>query len=192
MPEFTPLELQDPTIPVTPDGVVLSLGDPALIEARLAAIIDSSDDAIVSKDLNGIITSWNKGAERLFGYPAEETIGRSIRMLVPLDRQDEEDEVLRRIRIGERVDHFETVRRRKDGTFVDISLTVSPIHDATGRVVGASKIARDITDRKVAEATLAESMELKNQFLSLVSHEFRPRSQSSSATVIFFSVAETR
>ena len=98
------------------------------ITARhLAKVVESSDDAIVSKDLNGIITSWNNGAERLFGYPAEETIGRSIRMVVPADRQDEENEVLRRIRIGERVDHFETIRRRKDGTLVDISLTVSPI-----------------------------------------------------------------
>jgi len=173
VPEFVPLEVRAPVIPVTPEGAGLRVEDPAVIAARLAAIIESSDDAIVSKDLNGIITSWNEGAERLFGYAAEETLGRSIRMLVPADRQDEENEVLRRIRIGERVDHFETIRRRRDGTFVDISLTVSPIHDATGRVVGASKIARDITDRKVSEAILAESMELKNQFLSLVSHELR-------------------
>ena len=118
---------------------------------RLALIVESSDDAIVSKDLNGIITSWNGGAERLFGYTAEEVIGKSITILIPADRLDEEPEILARIRRGEPVDHYDTVRRRRDGTLVDISLAVSPLKDATGKVVGASKIARNITDRKRAQ-----------------------------------------
>ena len=109
---------------------------------RLAAIIASSDDAIVSKDLNGTVMSWNASAERIFGYTADEMIGRSIRLIIPADRQGEEDEVLARVRSGERVEHFDTVRRRKDGSLVDISLTVSPIRDRTGRIIGASKIAR--------------------------------------------------
>ena len=118
---------------------------------RLAAIVESSDDAIVSKDLNGIITSWNGGAERLFGYTAEEVIGKPITILIPPDRQAEEIEILGRIRRGERVDHFDTVRRRKDGSLVEISLTVSPIKTADGRIIGASKTARDITERKRAQ-----------------------------------------
>ena len=118
---------------------------------RLASIVESSDDAIVSKDLNGILTSWNHGAARLFGYDAEEVIGKSVTILIPPDRIDEEPEILGRIRRGERVDHYDTVRRRKDGGLIDISLTVSPLRDADGRVVGASKIARDITERKRAQ-----------------------------------------
>ena len=118
---------------------------------RLAAIVESSDDAIVSKDLNGIINSWNGGAERLFGYTAEEVIGKPITILIPPDRQAEEIEILGRIRRGERVDHFDTVRRRKDGSLVEISLTVSPIKTADGRIIGASKTARDITERKRAQ-----------------------------------------
>jgi PAS domain S-box-containing protein len=114
---------------------------------RLAAIIESSDDAIVSKDLTGIITSWNHGAEQLFGYPADEAVGQSMTMLIPPDRLSEEDMVLTRIRRGERVDPFDTIRSRKDGTGVDVSVTVSPIRDATGVIVGASTIARDISDR---------------------------------------------
>jgi PAS domain S-box-containing protein len=129
--------------------------------ARLAAIIDSSDDAIVGKDLNGIVTSWNPAAERLFGYTAAEAIGRSITMIIPKERLDEEATVLARIRRGDRVDHFETVRRRKDGSSIDISLTVSPIVDSTGRVVGASKIARDISDRKAAEAARIEEERIR-------------------------------
>jgi PAS domain S-box-containing protein len=120
-------------------------------EQRLGAIIESSDDAIVSKNLNGIITSWNSGAERLFGYAADEVVGQSITILIPPERYDEETMVIERIRRGERIDHYETVRRRKDGTSVDISLTVSPVRDTVGRIVGASKIARDITDRKRAQ-----------------------------------------
>ncbi len=115
------------------------------------ALVESSDDAIVSKSLEGIVMSWNSGAERLFGYSAEEIIGKSITILIPHDRQDEEPEILARIRSGERIEHYETVRQRKDGNLVDISLTVSPIKDQSGQIVGASKIARDITERKIAE-----------------------------------------
>ena len=122
----------------------------------LGAIVDSSDDAIVSKDLNGIITSWNKGAERTFGYTAEEAIGQSITILVPPDRLQEEPRILARIRGGERVDHFETVRRRKDGSLRDISLTISPVKDEHGRIVGASKIARDITEHRRAEKAIQD------------------------------------
>ena len=114
---------------------------------RLAAIIESSDDAIVSKDLNGIITSWNAGAQRLFGYTADEIVGKSILTLIPPDRQHEEPGILARIRRGERIDHYETVRRKKDGTTFDISVTVSPLRDKSGQIIGASKIARDISDR---------------------------------------------
>ena len=123
----------------------------------LAAIVDSSDDAIISKDLDGIITSWNKSAERLFGYTAEEAIGQPVTMLIPTDRLDEEPAILNRLRRGERVDHFETIRRKKDGTLMDISLTISPVRDRHGKVIGASKIARSITERKRWEAALVES-----------------------------------
>ena len=124
---------------------------------RLAAIVESSDDAIIGKNIDGIITSWNGGAERLFGYSAKEAVGHSITMLIPPDRLDEEPEILRRLRRGESVDHFETVRQRKDGTLLDISLTISPIRDANGQIVGASKVARDITDRKRTEDALREA-----------------------------------
>ncbi|HEX8556760.1 MAG TPA: PAS domain S-box protein [Pyrinomonadaceae bacterium] len=120
---------------------------------QAAAIVENSDDAIISKDLDGVILSWNPGAERLYGYTAEEIIGRPVTVLIPEDRPDEEPNILARIRRGERVDHYETVRRRKDGTFLDVSLTVSPVKDAEGRIVGASKIARDITGRRRAERT---------------------------------------
>src|SRR3954470_25053995 len=127
--------------------------DPTL---RLAAIVESSDDAIVSKDLNGIITSWNPGAEAWFGYTAGEAVGRSITIVIPPDRLAEEDMVLGRIRRGDRIEHFDTIRRRKDGTLVPISLTVSPIKDAAGTFVGASKIARNISDRTRMERKLQE------------------------------------
>jgi PAS domain S-box-containing protein len=123
----------------------------------LSAIIDSSDDAIISKDLNGIVTSWNKSAERLFGYTAAEMVGQSITILIPIDRQDEEPEILSRLRRGERVDHFQTIRKRKDGSLLDISLTISPVKDMHGNIVGASKIARDITQHKRAEEALLAS-----------------------------------
>jgi two-component system, LuxR family, sensor kinase FixL len=118
----------------------------------LASIVTSSDDAIVSKNLDGIITSWNKGAERLFGYTAEEAVGKPVTILIPPDQHSEEDMILERIRRGERIGHYETVRRRKDGSSIVVSLTVSPVKNAGGRIVGASKIARDITERKRAEA----------------------------------------
>jgi PAS domain S-box-containing protein len=126
------------------------------VSLRLAAIVASSDDAIVSKSLDGTVTSWNAGAERLFGYQAAEMIGHSIRRLLPDDRQDEEDMILERLRRGEQVDHFETVRRTKDGRLVDVSVTTSPLRDTHGVIIGASKIARDITARKQAEEALAQ------------------------------------
>jgi PAS domain S-box-containing protein len=157
------------------------------VATHLAAIIASSDDVIVSKTLEGIITSWNPSAERIFGYTAGEAIGQSIRLIIPPDRWPEEEEVLARIRRGQRVDHFETVRRAKDGRMLNISLTVSPIKDRSGKIVGASKVARDITDRKRAEAELErllasekearrqaeEASRLKDEFLAVVSHELR-------------------
>ncbi len=130
-----------------------------VIARRLAAIVESSDDAIVSKDLNGIVLSWNQAAARMFGYTAEEMIGTSIRRLIPDERQIEEDTVLASIRAGKRVEHFETIRRAKNGRLVPISLSVSPIRDANGTVVGASKIARDISDRKDAERQAARAAE---------------------------------
>ena len=119
---------------------------------RLVAIVDSSEDAIVSKDLNGVIETWNGGAERLFGYQASEVVGKSILVIIPPDRESEEKKILECVKRGDHVEPYETVRRRKDGSLVDISLTVSPIHDGSGQVVGASKIARDISDRKQIDA----------------------------------------
>jgi PAS domain S-box-containing protein len=115
---------------------------------QAAAIVNSSDDAIISGDLEGVITSWNTGAERLFGYAAREAVGEPVSLFTPPDGLDEELGIVERIRRGEKIDHYETVRRRKDGTLLDVSLTVSPLTDAQGRIVGASKIARDITERK--------------------------------------------
>ncbi|MBJ6124834.1 PAS domain S-box protein [Microvirga splendida] len=141
-------------------------------EQRLAAIIESSDDAIISKNLDGIITSWNQSAERLFGYRAEEVIGQPVTILIPEGRQDEEPRILERLRRGERVDHYETVRRRKDGSPVEISLTISPVRNQHGRIIGASKIARDITERK----------RLEEQLL-LVNRELHHRVKNTLATV---------
>lgn len=140
---------------------------------HLAAIVESSSDAIVSKDLDGIIISWNKGAERLFGYAAHEIIGKPVMLLIPEDRHNEEPEILRRIRHGERIEHYETVRMRKDGSLVNISLTVSPIKNDRGVVIGASKIARDITEKKEAEAQ-------RNLLVAELSH----RVKNTLATVI--------
>jgi PAS domain S-box-containing protein len=127
-----------------------------VVRARLAAIVESSDDAIISKTLDGIIRTWNQGAERIFGYTADEAIGKSITKLIPPDRIGEEGEIIARLRRGERIEHYETIRVCKDGTCLDVSLTISPIKDPSGRVIGASKIARDITSRKRMEAALRE------------------------------------
>jgi PAS domain S-box-containing protein len=135
---------------------------------QLVSIIESSDDAIISKDLNGVIQTWNNAAERLFGYTAQEAVGQPVTILIPAELQDEEPGILARLRRGERIDHFETVRRRKDGSFVDISLTVSPMCDRFGRIVGASKIARDITERKVAQLKLEESEQRLQELLSAI------------------------
>ena len=125
----------------------------------LAAIVDSSEDAIVSKTLEGIITSWNTGAERLFGYTASEAVGQHISLIIPVNRRNEETVIIERIRKGERIEHFDTVRVHKDKTPLDISLTISPVRDASGKIIGASKIARDITQRKRIERELRESEE---------------------------------
>jgi PAS domain S-box-containing protein len=147
---------------------------------RLAAIVESSEDAIISKDLNGTIMSWNQGAERIFGYRADEAIGRPIMILIPSDRQDEEREILRRLRQGQRVDPYETIRQCKDGSQIDVSLTISPLKDKEGMIIGASKIARNITERKKTERELEHAKEVaeaasraKDTFLAVLSHELR-------------------
>ena len=149
-------------------------------ELLYEAIVDSSDDAIISKNLQSIVMSWNKSAERIFGYSAEEMVGQSIAKLFPPDRLDEEAQILARIQRGERVDHFETQRRDKDGKPVEVSLTISPIRNADGVIVGASKIARDVTEQKKAHRKLAEALEalksadrIKGEFLATLSHELR-------------------
>jgi PAS domain S-box-containing protein len=140
-------------------GVIQDIDEQKQAEAlrnRLTAVVEHSDDAIITKTLNSIISSWNPASERIFGYTAEEAIGQSVTMLIPEKHLDEEPEILDRLRRGERIDHYETIRRRKDGTLIDVSLTVSPIKDAQGRVIGASKIARDITRQKRTEATIRD------------------------------------
>jgi PAS domain S-box-containing protein len=172
-----------------------------LLSRRLAAIVDTSDDAIIGKNLNSIITSWNKGAERIFGYSADEMIGTSIMRLIPSELQSEEEEILGLIRQGKRCDHYETIRLTKDGRRIHVSLTISPIKDAKDNVVGASKIARDVTDRKLTEKALREAQKvadaanaererlleseraarleaerasrMKDEFLATLSHELR-------------------
>jgi len=139
------------------------------LRERLAAIVDSSDDAIISKILDGTIFAWNRGAEKLFGYSAAEMVGKPMLVLLPPERIDEESDILARIRSGESVDHFETVRVRKDGTSIDVSVTISPIRDSKGVIVGASKIARDITQRKRAEEALAESERFARSTLDALS-----------------------
>ena len=156
-------------------------------QAYLAAIVESSDDAIISKDLKGVVRSCNAAAERMFGYSAAELVGKPIRLIIPADRQAEEDDIIARLRRGERMDHFQTVRRAKDGRLIDVSLTVSPVRDASGRVVGASKIARDVTEQKRAAAERERLLEaeraaraeaeranrVKDDFVAMVSHELR-------------------
>jgi PAS domain S-box-containing protein len=127
------------------------------ITGLLAAIVASSDDAIISKNLDGFVTSWNISAERIFGYTPEEAIGQHVTLIIPPERHAEESDILDRVRRGERVDHFQTVRRRKDGSLLDVSLTISPVRDSSGRVIGASKVARDITAQKQSEQALRES-----------------------------------
>jgi len=171
-----------------------NLRSPELAQYWLAALIESADDAIISKTLEGIITSWNKGAERIFGYTAEEVIGKSVTILIPKDHEDEEPAILARLRAGHRIEHYETVRVRKDGRHINISLTVSPIKGPNGEIVGASKIARDITEQlqarkaldeaserlklaldeaKKARAEAEQSSRLKEEFLATISHELR-------------------
>ncbi len=142
------------------NGVDVQRGGDSEVEALLAAIVSSSDDAIISKTLNGIITSWNEGAERLFGYSPAEAIGQSVMLIIPPERREEENQILQRIRRGERVEHFETVRVAKNGQTLDLSLTISPVRDRQGRVIGASKVGRDISARKRAAAEILSAQEL--------------------------------
>jgi PAS domain S-box-containing protein len=140
--------------------------------ARLASIVESSDDAIVSKDLDGYVTSWNAAAERMFGYEAAAIIGKHITIIIPVERRAEEDHVISEIRQGRRVQHFETVRCRRDGSLVDVSLTISPIY-SNGQIIGASKIARDITEQKRLRQAAADASRAKDEFLATLSHELR-------------------
>jgi PAS domain S-box-containing protein len=143
-------------------------------QALLASIVESSDDAIISKTLDGVITSWNAAAQRLFGYTAKEAVGQSVvALLIPDDRKDEEHVILGRLRRGERIEHYETVRKTKDGRLLDISLTISPVRDTNGQVVGASKIARDITEQKRVGSELQEADRRKTEFLAMLAHELR-------------------
>jgi PAS domain S-box-containing protein len=161
------------------------------IASLLAAVVDSSDDAIISKDLNGTITSWNRGAEMVFGYSASEAIGKPMLMLIPPERVDEESHILGCIRRGEGVDHFETVRVRKDGRTIDISATISPIKDSSGAIVGASKIARDITERKQTEARLAgQTEELSRQAEELMRSQRALETQTLMLQSVLDSMAE--
>lgn len=142
-------------------------------QAQLAAIVESSHDAIVSKTLDGVILTWNRGAEWLFGYSADEAVGRPITLIIPPERLDEERVILERLRRGERIEHYETVRVAKDGRRIDLSLTVSPIRDLEGRIIGASKVARDVTEQKKVLAALEEADRSKGDFLALLAHELR-------------------
>jgi PAS domain S-box-containing protein len=157
------------------------------LRGRLAAIVASSDDAIVSKTLDGVIVTWNQGAERIFGYEADEVVGKPITILIPPDHLDEEPMILERLRRGDRIDHYQTIRRRKDGTLINVSLSVSPVRNAAGEIIGASKIARDITEsrrmqnereealqaERVARAEAERLSGLKDEFLATLSHELR-------------------
>jgi PAS domain S-box-containing protein len=173
-------------------------------KARLAAVVESSDDAIISKTLEGIITSWNEGARRMYGYEADEVIGKSVTILIPPHLIDEEPEIIQRLKQGKKIDHYETVRMRKDGTLLDVALTVSPIRDASGKIIGASKIARDVTHRKIAEralqrakneleqrvaertASLQETTQQLEAFCYTIAHDLRSplRAQQSYAQVL--------
>jgi PAS domain S-box-containing protein len=174
------------TLPNGSHGVVCYFNDitekrrEAQASQQLAAIVESSEDAIISKDLNSIITSWNRGAEQLFGYQAVEVVGKPVTILMPRDRLNEEPKILERIRRGEPIKHYETIRQCKDGRLIEISLTVSPIKDAAGKVIGASKIGRDVTKQKLAERELEHAHKeavaasrAKDDFLAALSHELR-------------------
>ncbi len=175
MPYPTPLK-DDKGAVIGGINVLIDITDRKQAEetrAHLAAIVETSDDAIISKNLDGVIQSWNEGARRIFGYTAQEAIGQPVMMLIPADHANEEPSILERIRRGDRIDHYETVRRRKDGSLVNISLTVSPLKDELGRIIGASKIARDITDQKRAEADLRRANADLEQFAFSASHDLQ-------------------
>jgi PAS domain S-box-containing protein len=169
------LTAQDAGIPNAPQSreLLAPIIESPAAQGLLASIVASSDDAIISKTLDGIITSWNQGAERLFGYTPSEAIGKPILMLIPADLQHEEEVILSRIRRGERIEHYETIRQAKDGHLIEISLTISPIVERDGRIVGASKIARDIGPQKQIRRQLEEADQRKNEFLALLAHELR-------------------
>jgi PAS domain S-box-containing protein len=156
---LSPLETEDGVLVSSTIRDVTERKKAEELRAQLAAIVDSSDDAIIGKDLDGTIRSWNAGAVRIFGYAAEEMVGRQISLLLPPGRQGEEPAIIERLKLRERVESFETIRRRKDGRDIDVSVTISPIHDSRGHVIGASKVARDISDRKRAEEALARAKE---------------------------------
>ena len=145
----------------------------AELKDRLAAIVESSDDIIISKTLDGIITSWNRGAERILGYSADEVVGKHVSMLMPPESIEDTEKILGRIRRGEKIDHYETRRRRKDGVVIDVTLTVSPIRSHSGHIIGASKIGRDITQQKLMETERLEADRRKDEFLAMLAHELR-------------------
>lgn len=162
----------NPVLSSAAGGTLLRSGATTAYEL-LAAIVENSDDAIISKDLNGIVTSWNRGATRVFGYTADEIVGRSILTIIPPELQSEEPNILDRLRGGHRIDHYETVRLRKDGDRVHVSLTISPVRDQQGRVIGASKIARDITERVRMQDAIIESEKLAatGRMAAAIAHE---------------------
>jgi PAS domain S-box-containing protein len=164
----------------------------AEVSGHLAAVVESSEDAIITKTLQSIITTWNKSAERMFGYTAEEVIGRPITLLIPPNDVDEEPSILERLKRGERIEHYETVRRRKDGGLIDVSLSVSPIKDDDGRIIGAASIARDITRQKASEELMRETDKRKDEFLATLAHELRnPLAPIRQATLISQSPSAT-
>lgn len=162
MPEETPVDSLSAS---ETGGTIEHPQSPDVAAYRLKAVVDSADDAVITKTLEGLITSWNSGAQRIFGYAADENIGRPVTVLIPEDHLDEEPGILARIRAGERSEHYETVRLRKDGTLVDIALTVSPLRKPDGTIIGASKIARDITEHRRAQETLSAQAEDRLQAL---------------------------